>query len=391
MKLLIIQNDGMCNNHIPKELESADFPYMAFPDIVTLYHYVEKKPEPFILISEIFTSLEVEFEIINKLLSMSHFHGLLIVSKHTEDIIYSIKCYLQQLDFTNVISVPEVHSLDALISKVNHLLKKEIKPISASKEIHAASTLSIHDMLSKDFISPFCQPKVNSYDEAIVGYEILSRLEVSGTVYPPSCFIPKLNQEGRITDFTYLLIDKTLEEFSQIVSFNRTLSFNVEYQSLSIQDFSDNVLKIMNKHNFPPERLIIEVTENDSIINTNVISNLTKFRIMGCGVSIDDFGMNHSGFSELLKLPFTEIKIDRTFIKEIVESKRAFNLVKALSLVASTLGDNIVAEGVESEAQRNKLREIQITHLQGYLYGKPVSIKEVTTTYNQQESAISLG
>jgi len=211
----------------------------------------------------------------------------------------------------------------------------------------------------------------------VTGFELLARLSCNGMIYLPSEFISVLVQAERISEFTCKLLKKSLRLLRVVDAFDGNLSVNVDYQSLGEQDFAGRLLDIARRFNFPVERLTIEITENSPVINIFVMHNLNEFRIAGCSLSIDDFGTQNSGFTELLKLPFSELKIDRSFVCDLKDSSRACKVVKALVAVADSLDCRVVAEGVETEYQADMLQELGVGYQQGYLYSKPQPIVDI--------------
>lgn len=361
---------------------------MVFSSSFDFIEHTKEDETPFVLITEIFTSLETGQRLFYEMLERIDVLGVLLISKYGEDIIHSTKSFLQETKIKNVRAISGSCSHEDIIRSVERLEKNIKKKKSAKRKKQKANELKLKEILNEKHIIPHYQPKVSAIDETIVGYEVLSRLKVGKVLYQPSSFIPELIKQKKISRFTCSLFKVVLQEVSSLENFTATLSFNVDYQSLRIRGFAEQLLAIIDASSFPCDRLTIEVTENAFAIDASVIGNLTKFRIKGCKVAIDDFGMNHCGFTELLKLPFTEIKIDRSYIVDIVESNRAFDLVRALSSVATCLGNTIVAEGIETQEQRDKLRSIHIDYLQGYLYGKPTTIEGVVRYLDKQHFSL---
>ncbi|MDG3085926.1 EAL domain-containing protein [Vibrio hannami] len=386
MKVIIINSSHISGLALPDLLGVRGISHVVFSSPLDFIEYTQQNADPFVLITEIFTSLDTGQQVFYEMLDRIELLGVLLISKHAEDIIHATKSFLQETKVKNVRAVSGSCSQEDIVRNIERLKINIKKQDISSTSQPGANFPQLCDVLQDAHIVPHYQPKVRAADEQIVGYEVLSRLKINNKICPPSSFIPNLIEQEKITEYTCKLFKVALKEVSTLRKFDKTLSFNVDYQSLRMRGFADQILSIAERFGFPLDQLTIEVTENASALNGNVIANLTKFRIKGCNVSIDDFGMNHCGFTELLKLPFTEIKIDRSYVVDIVESNRAFDLVRALSSVASCLGITIVAEGIETLEQRDKLRSIHIDYFQGYMYGKPTTIDNVA----HNESSVSL-
>ena len=167
------------------------------------------------------------------------------------------------------------------------------------------------------------------------------------------------------------------EDFGQI-----KLSLNVDYSSLKQPEFYKKIFEILSRLNFPAERLIIEVTENKSDLGLEVVSNLTELRLAGVLLSIDDFGTGHSGVVELLTLPFSELKFDRSYVQNLNSSSKLKHMISGLCALSQALNLYSVAEGVECEERAIYLHNLGLTYQQGYLYSKPIRKEELTCVLN---------
>lgn len=290
-----------------------------------------------------------------------------------------MKVFGQKLGIDNLYTLGDSFSY----SKLNDLI---MSSALSGAELHnftsIISTESAQSSVCVDAktVKPYYQPKVSSISNSIVGYEVLGRLDVGDRVLPPVMFLEQLIASNSITGYTYLLVYNALEETSHLSGFTGNLSFNIDYQSLNDEGFFENLTSLFETFQFPFSRVILEISEKDPIYSGNVIANLTKFRKAGFGISIDDFGMADSGFTQLLNIPFTEIKIDRSYISEMQTSDYMFKIVKALASVASCMEVDIVAEGVECANQIALLKSINVNTLQGYYFSKPCPIEKILRT-----------
>ena len=147
---------------------------------------------------------------------------------------------------------------------------------------------------------------------------------------------------------------------------------------------------ILKAHRIPPQRIELELTESVVMEDPqNSISKLNTLRAHGVQLSIDDFGTGYSSFNYLKNLPINILKIDRSFIKDIEQSSRDLALVESIVGIAHVLDLKVVAEGVETEASHELLRDIDCDTAQGYLYSTPVSAKDFQEQFVPSSSKLA--
>ncbi len=151
-----------------------------------------------------------------------------------------------------------------------------------------------------------------------------------------------------------------------------TLSVNISPIQLRDPWFSQKLLKMLVEANFPPRRLEIEITESCLHDNIGAVRTLlASLRNQGIRISLDDFGTGYSSLSQLRDLPFDCIKIDRSFVSNLIDSEDSATIVRAITSLGEGLGLPIVAEGIESAEVLAELKEFGDFKGQGYLYGRP--------------------
>ncbi len=225
------------------------------------------------------------------------------------------------------------------------------------------------------------QPVVNARREQI-GYEALVRWQdPTRGIVGPEDFIPLAERTGLIIDIGAWVLDQTcrvLKELSQIEpAKDHLVSVNVSELQLHQADFVDTVLEALQRHGVKPQYLKLEITE--SMMHTNAESTnrkLNRLRDEHIEIAIDDFGEGYSSISALRRLPVQILKIDRSIIMNVVDDPIDAALVSTVAAMAHVLGLVVVAEGVETEAQFQKLREFDIEFFQGFLFGRPAPISE---------------
>ena len=224
------------------------------------------------------------------------------------------------------------------------------------------------------------QPIVSVVDERLQGFEALVRWNhpLRGMV-PPDRFIPLAEETGLIVDLGKWVIGeacRTLKNWQE--TFPRaqdlTMSVNVSCRQFVKPGLVEHVTEVLNQTGINPSSLKIEVTE--SVIMHDVdraISELNKLRSMGVQIAIDDFGTGYSSLAYLRHIPIDHLKIDRSFISGIEEeTKENDQIVRSIISLARSLGLGVIAEGVETRAQLERLRLLHCDRAQGFMFSRPV-------------------
>jgi diguanylate cyclase len=152
------------------------------------------------------------------------------------------------------------------------------------------------------------------------------------------------------------------------------VAVNISGRQLRQDDFVAFVASTLQHYRIPASRLTCEITESVATEDTEATRRaFERLRQTGLHVSIDDFGTGHSSLAAVRRLPAAELKIDRAFVSDLTEGERARTIVHTIVQMAHTLGMRVVAEGVETESQRDILVALDCDELQGYLFAKPMT------------------
>jgi diguanylate cyclase (GGDEF)-like protein/PAS domain S-box-containing protein len=225
------------------------------------------------------------------------------------------------------------------------------------------------------------QPKIDSRNNRVTGAEALVRWKNKGKMIRPDQFISIAENAGYANDLFEIVFTLALKNMVDFKLFNKgefkQVSINVSAKQFSNQESIDRMRKIILRNKKYAENIILEVTESCIMENIeSTIKTLTEFRDLGYGVSIDDFGTGYSSLSTLRDLPITELKIDRTFIKDIPNQDDEV-MIKMINDMAQGLDLNVVAEGVETKSQLDILKTMNCNIIQGFYFSKPVPIEEL--------------
>ncbi len=244
----------------------------------------------------------------------------------------------------------------------------------------AASDLALLDGFERALINGrlnmVYQPKVSLSDGSLKRVEALVRWDDPklGPV-APSRFVPLAERHGLIDELTNWGLTTTLRQWLEWreAGIDLAIAFNISALSLQHLDFPDLVERMCRALEVPTDRLVLELTEGATQPLIKLMDTLTRFRIKGIGLALDDFGVGYSTLMQLKQLPFTEIKIDRFFVKDLAESNDSRVIVEAIIALAHGLGLTVTAEGVETEEELRFLVEAGCGVAQGYLIGTPLA------------------
>jgi EAL domain-containing protein (putative c-di-GMP-specific phosphodiesterase class I) len=236
------------------------------------------------------------------------------------------------------------------------------------------------------------QPIVDLKSRRVVSCEALARWHHPelGSI-PPSLFIPIAEETGLISEISrWVLATATLEcrNWPEEVS----VSVNISARDFRNADVAGMVKTALTGSGLAPHRLEIEVTETAVIEEraaaTKILAKLAK---QGIGIALDDFGTGYSSLSYLQALPFTKLKIDRSFVMDIAENPRSLKLLSNVAQLGKDINLTVTAEGVETEEQLNLIAtHSKVDQIQGYLFGVPLPRREVAELIDRMAARATL-
>jgi EAL domain-containing protein (putative c-di-GMP-specific phosphodiesterase class I) len=231
-----------------------------------------------------------------------------------------------------------------------------------------------------EFVAYF-QPQLELTTGEVTAAEALCRWRhpILGIV-TPSIFIPLAEQSDEIQNIGAFMLDASSEFLRQLadLDYSIAVSVNVSPAELKSSSVHKHLWELIDRGGLNPQKLTLEITESMEIHDMDAIAaRLVAIRTLGVGVSVDDFGTGHSSASRVTGMPVTEIKIDRSLVQGHSDRDRAlFN--EAMDL-ARDHNLRVVAEGVETEEQKEYVASAGCHRAQGYLVGHPMSVDEFTT------------
>jgi diguanylate cyclase (GGDEF)-like protein/PAS domain S-box-containing protein len=231
----------------------------------------------------------------------------------------------------------------------------------------------------------YYQPIVQLSTGQVAGFEALVRWQHAeqGLLFP-SRFISMAEETGLIIPLSWWVLRTACRQMSywrRLFPGSRalTMSVNLSSKQFSMLDLSDRIHQILEESNLDPTSLKLELTESMVIENAaSVIDILYQLRTLGIQLAIDDFGTGYSSLSYLPRFPLTTLKIDRSFVEQIGDCNDNLEIVRTILALAHKLRMDVVAEGVETEAQAVRLREMGCEYGQGFFFYKPLNVEAAT-------------
>ncbi|MEJ2407284.1 MAG: EAL domain-containing protein [Candidatus Thiodiazotropha sp.] len=226
------------------------------------------------------------------------------------------------------------------------------------------------------------QPQIDARTNAVVGVEALARWK-SGELgeISPAEFIPIAEESGFIIPLGMAVLEQacqTTQAMWERTHHDYKLSVNVSVRQLIDESFISNVSQLLNKLKFPQNKLVLEITESVMIDESDtIIQKLQLLRDQGIGVSLDDFGTGFSSLSMVSQLPISELKVDQSFIRDLLVDENHAHLSEMIIEIGRHLEVDVVAEGVEKQEHVELLTKFRCYILQGYYFSRPLSVEDL--------------
>lgn len=279
--------------------------------------------------------------------------------------------------------------LDALIARIDNNRHIELAPDSP-----LIDGAFLKDAIEMGQIVPYYQPKVETSSQKISGVEALARwVHPELGVISPGFFIPLAEREGLMKALTYAMLDAAIADAKlwQPHGINVKIAINVTSELLEDVEFPNFLLAQLQSAGISRSRFIFEVTEAGVLdANASTMEVLARLRIKDIDISIDDFGTGFSNIEQLKKFPYSELKIDQSFISNGLTDTFANASVRASVVLGRELNMRLVAEGVETREQWDYVADQGIDQIQGFFVAKPMPANDFQNWYCEREGRFEL-
>jgi diguanylate cyclase (GGDEF)-like protein/PAS domain S-box-containing protein/excisionase family DNA binding protein len=247
------------------------------------------------------------------------------------------------------------------------------------KRVHWAKKL--RNALDEDRLMLFTQPVVRLSDRQVMHYEVLLRIrDDNGAIVGPAGFIEIAETLGTIQEIDLRVVEKLLEYIGRNGLAEKKIRYfvNLSRVSISNQDWVDQFMKLLSNSPVHPNQLVLEITETAALSEIDVTLNfIRRLKEMGCRFALDDFGAGFSSFYYLKQFDVDYLKIDGSFVRDLVSDNGSRLFVKALNDVARGLNKQVIAEWVEASDVSDLLMQMGTQYGQGFLFEKPQLLTDV--------------
>ncbi len=318
-------------------------------------------------------------EVMRRLAGMDNPPALILVSGHDAGVLHSAEKLSEAHRLTLIASLSKPLSMDKLLQ----LLIQYTESTSSNQQQKAASSeinispAELKQAIENDQLVMHYQPQIAVATGMLSGVEALVRWQhpQHGLIYP-NYFIKVAEKNHLIGALTQSVIRAVVQQEKEWQSKGLTLtvSVNISAEDITSLALPEQLSQLLKDNQLDPTRLILEVTE--SALMGELVTSLdilTRLRLKGLCLSIDDFGTGFSSLSQLHRVPFTELKIDQSFVSNLSTDDEARAIVKTCIMLGHELNMKVVAEGVEDGATLEQLRNMGCDLAQGYFISRPVS------------------
>jgi EAL domain-containing protein (putative c-di-GMP-specific phosphodiesterase class I) len=286
------------------------------------------------------------------------------------------------LKLAGVISKPlRPGEIEALLARVN-----------AAGQTPDVPKTSVNTAAFKHIV-PVFQPKINAASGTVYGAEALMRVVLEdGSTQSPQDHIDRLVAAGELGEASLTFLDAVIKEMKvwQSVGFAPIISINLPAPLFEDAELMSYFISAVQHSGLPAGQFTFELTEAALPSDVTVLlESMTRVRIAGLGLALDDYGTGMANYDILRLCPFSELKIDRSVAQAVVHDRLAGGFVESVLAIARDLDLRLVAEGVETESQVAALRRLGVSLFQGYYFSKPLDSKSFLLMHNQNVGTIS--
>ena len=250
------------------------------------------------------------------------------------------------------------------------------KPEALQRAVERVTRDDLAAAIENGELVVFYEPKISVAGKKLIGVECLVRWRrKDGSIVPPGMFIPLAEECGLVEGVTRTVIQQAIRQADIWAKqgFEIKVAVNLSVLNLQNTSFPDFVSELLAATSVAPGNLILEITETQIMQDVLApLETLTRLRLKGLSLSIDDFGTGYSSLEQLKRIPFTEMKIDRAFVRGAANDPSARAILESSVNLGRRLGMHVVAEGVETEADWDLVACLGIDTVQGYFFAQPM-------------------
>jgi EAL domain-containing protein (putative c-di-GMP-specific phosphodiesterase class I)/AmiR/NasT family two-component response regulator len=269
---------------------------------------------------------------------------------------------------------------DDLLALLNHFAETASvgEPINLGPEV---SVQELREAIATGQIIPHFHPRVEIATHRVVGVETLARWQHPDKgLIMPGTFIPLAERHGLILELSESMLLSAIEQGASWLADGLELKLAINMTAEDMEDVSipDRLAGIAQTHEMPLSNLVLELTESQLMEKLSLtLDTLIRLRLKGVTLAVDDFGTGYSNLGQIKRAPFSELKIDRSFVSEGVRDEEGRAILEASILMGRKLGLTVVAEGVETDEEWALVKALGAHEVQGYLIARPMPAEQI--------------
>ncbi|WP_258808036.1 EAL domain-containing protein [Pseudidiomarina sp. CB1] len=374
-RLLVLDDDQQVGMTIREMAQAAGYQAKACTQAETFFSEVSSFAPTHIVLDLAMPGLD-GVEVMRQLASQQCFATIIIVSGLGEKVLNAAKTAADESGLRVAGVLPKPFRISALRALLNQYSDAEVKAPSNNSKAQEVSEAQLKEALAEHRLVAYLQPQISCQDRSVKGFEALVRWhDKDGSIITPDRFVGVAERSGLIAELTQQVFESAIRWFADhLGNTDYTLSLNTSASSFADTTFPSELTTLCIKHRLAPHRVKLEITETSTAENpSGALEMLTQLRVKGFALAIDDFGVGYSSLEQLVRQPFSELKIDKNFIIPLAQSEEAAKIVDALIALAQALKLTITAEGVEDERSLEILAKAGCDYAQGFYIGRPMA------------------
>lgn len=316
-------------------------------------------------------------ELIRHMSKQERSPSIVLASALAPSLIFSVETMSKAYGVHLLGSIEKPAAPDTILNLIN--LHQSLPKAGSEREPPCISLDDIRRGISKDEFEPFFQPKVELASGKVKGLEAFARWRhLEHGILSPASFLSPLQRSKEINQLDLLIFKKVLDIYPNLQKHDQEMLVSVNISAISCADlkFVEDVIAYANQRQVDLKNISIEISESAAVENApNFLENLVRLRMNGFGISIDEYGTAHSSVQHLLRIPFSELKIDRSMIRGMSDSP-SLEIALGLSIeLCRRLNCHSVAVGVETKNDWDLLQKLGCNDAQGYYIAHPMDEK----------------
>lgn len=349
---------------------------------LALEHIANLPQVPAVMMLDLEMPVMDGIEVLQQLATLPQQPAVILASSSDEVLISAVATMAEALGITLLGAFRKPINPDDLADALgSYRAAKQQTPDTSSKRSPEVDLPLLQLALERASIQAHYQPKIDLTSMKIAGVEALARWKTpQGEWIPPSVFIPLAETHDVIGELTLSLLDQVLQDMNDWWEQGQYIpvAINLSAKCLAEFNLANEIIQRVIRKGIPAHFITFEITESALVVDLpSALATISRLRLKGFGISIDDYGTGFSSMQQLSRFPFSELKIDRSFVSGAPERQYLRNILKSAIDTGERLGITTVAEGVETEAELHLLKSLGCKQAQGFLLARPMPGREL--------------